>query len=156
MAAFCQAHSAKHQRSVITQMVLDSEEHWMAALWLLSAFYSFCFNFLASGVLVHRPGMEPTPPQWKCGILTTGLPGKSHMHVFSVAQCDSLGPCGPSSPPGSSPHGILQARILEWAANPFSRESSLSGDWNCFQHWQKDSLLLSHLGNPGKFPTGCY
>ena len=27
-------------------------------------------------------------------------------------------------PPGSSLHGILQARILEWVAIPFSRESS--------------------------------
>ena len=27
------------------------------------------------------------------------------------------------SPPGSSVHGILQARILEWAAIPFSRGS---------------------------------
>ena len=26
------------------------------------------------------------------------------------------------SPPGSSVHGILQARILEWVAIPFSRE----------------------------------
>ena len=29
--------------------------------------------------------------------------------------------CGP---PGSAVHGILQARILEWVATPFSRESS--------------------------------
>ena len=28
------------------------------------------------------------------------------------------------SPPGSSVHGILQARMLEWEAIPFSRESS--------------------------------
>ena len=28
------------------------------------------------------------------------------------------------SPPGSSVHGILQTRILEWVAIPFSRESS--------------------------------
>ena len=28
------------------------------------------------------------------------------------------------SPPGSSVHGILQARILEWVAIPFSRRSS--------------------------------
>ena len=28
------------------------------------------------------------------------------------------------SPPGSSAHGILQARILEWAAITFSRGSS--------------------------------
>ena len=27
-------------------------------------------------------------------------------------------------PPGSSVHGILQARILEWVAIPFSRGSS--------------------------------
>ena len=33
------------------------------------------------------------------------------------------------SPPGSSVHGILQARILEWVAIPFSRESSWSRDW---------------------------
>ena len=26
------------------------------------------------------------------------------------------------SPPGSSVHGIFQARILEWVAMPFSRE----------------------------------
>ena len=31
--------------------------------------------------------------------------------------------------PGSSVHGILQARILEWAAISFSRGSSCSRDW---------------------------
>ena len=35
------------------------------------------------------------------------------------------------SPPGSSVHGILQARILEWGAIPFPQGSS---------HWQADSL----------------
>ena len=33
------------------------------------------------------------------------------------------------SPPGSSVHGILQARILEWGAISFSRESSQPSDW---------------------------
>ena len=32
------------------------------------------------------------------------------------------------SPPGSSVHGMLQARILEWVAMPSSRGSSQSGD----------------------------
>ena len=48
-----------------------------------------------------------------------------------VAQsCLTL--CNPMdcNPPHSSVHGILQARILEWVAIPFSRESSRSGDWN--------------------------
>ena len=39
--------------------------------------------------------------------------------------CDPMD-CGP---PGSSVHGILQARILEWVAIPFSRESSRPRDW---------------------------
>ena len=33
------------------------------------------------------------------------------------------------SPPGSSVHGILQARILQWVAIPFSRGSSQPRDW---------------------------
>ena len=33
------------------------------------------------------------------------------------------------SPPGSSVHGIFQARILEWFAISFSRESSWPRDW---------------------------
>ena len=52
-------------------------------------------------------------------------------------------------PPGSSVHGILQARLLEWAAIPFSVESSQPKDPTCVSccsclHWQVDSLLLSH------------
>ena len=35
------------------------------------------------------------------------------------------------SPPGFSVHGILQARILEWVAMPFSRGSSQSRDQTC-------------------------
>ena len=35
------------------------------------------------------------------------------------------------SPPGSSAHGILQARILKWVAIPFSRGSSKSRDQTC-------------------------
>ena len=44
---------------------------------------------------------------------------------------DSLQPHGLYSLPGSSAHRILQARIQEWAANPFSRGSSQP--WN--QTW---------------------
>ena len=36
---------------------------------------------------------------------------------FCLTLCDSMD----CSPPGSSVHGILQAGILEWVANPFSR-----------------------------------
>ena len=38
------------------------------------------------------------------------------------------------SPPGSSAHGILQARILEWVAIPFSRGSFLPRDQTQVSH----------------------
>ena len=43
---------------------------------------------------------------------------------------DSLWPHG-QSPTGSSVHGIFQARILEWVATSYSRESSQHRDWIC-------------------------
>ena len=49
--------------------------------------------------------------------------------VLIAQLCLTL--CNPKecSPPGSSIHGILQARVLEWVAIPFSRGSSLPRDW---------------------------
>ena len=38
------------------------------------------------------------------------------------------------SPLGSSDHGILKARILEWVAIPFSRGSSQPRDWTPVSH----------------------
>ena len=56
------------------------------------------------------------------------------------------------SPPGSSVHGILQARILEWVAMSFSRRSSRPRDWSldspvsCVSRWALH--YWRHLGNP--------
>ena len=55
-----------------------------------------------------------------------------NMHVCLIAQsCPTL--CDPKdcSPPGSSVHGILQARILEWVAIYSPRESSQPRDQTC-------------------------
>ena len=47
-----------------------------------------------------------------------------------VAQlCLTLRDPMDGSPPGSCVHGILQARILEWVAIPFSRVSFWPRDW---------------------------
>ena len=43
---------------------------------------------------------------------------------WCLTLCDPMD----CSPPGSSVHGILQARIAEWVAIPFSKGSSLSKD----------------------------
>ena len=47
-----------------------------------------------------------------------GKPGPTHVHAKLLQSCPSL--CNPVDcrPPGSSVHGILQARILEWVAMP--------------------------------------
>ena len=46
----------------------------------------------------------------------------------SIQLCPTL--CDPvdCSPPGSSVHGILQARIVDWVPVPFSRGSLQPGD----------------------------
>ena len=56
--------------------------------------------------------------------------------------CDSMD----HNPPGSSVHGILQARILQWEAMPFTRSSQPSKFASLAL--QEDSLLLSHQGLP--------
>ena len=43
---------------------------------------------------------------------------------FKFQLCPILRDPVDCSPPGSSVHGIPQARILEWIAIPFSRDSS--------------------------------
>ena len=60
------------------------------------------------------------------------------MHLTRVwvsrsVMSDSLQPPGLYSPPGSSVHRILQARILEWVAISFSRGSSRPTSWTL--HW---------------------
>ena len=53
------------------------------------------------------------------------------MHAKSLQSCLTL--CNPMdcSPPGSSVHGILQARTLEWVAIPSFRGSSRPRDQTC-------------------------
>ena len=57
--------------------------------------------------------------------------GKSIEHaIWCVSQsCPTLCNLMGCSPPGTSVHGILQARILEWVAIPFSGGSSQPRNW---------------------------
>ena len=52
--------------------------------------------------------------------------------------CDSMD----FSPPGSSVHGILQAKILEWVAIPFSRGSSQTRDQTRVSHIASGLLTI--------------
>ena len=68
----------------------------------------------------------------------------------SVVQlCPPL--CDPMdcSPPGSSVHVVLQARILEWVAIPFSRGVFLTQGLNPrLLHWQADFFTIELPGEP--------
>ena len=71
---------------------------------------------------------------WKLvQLIFTATTGSSVAAVLVSQSCPTL--CDPMncSPPGSSIHGILQARILEWIAIPFSRGSS----------WPRDQTQVS-------------
>ena len=81
-------------------------------------------------------GKTDTVKSWPAGLpfsksflVISITPLVLHGCLVLVAQsCLTL--CDPMdcSPPGSSFHGILQARVLEWGAIPFARGSSQPRD----------------------------
>ena len=93
-----------------------------------------------------------------------------HESESEVAQsCPTLWDPKDCSLPGSSVHGIFQARILEWAAISFSRGSSQPRDWTQASPWwlanglphRKTNLLFGFLYVPqewqlfkNSFPAG--
>ena len=65
-----------------------------------------------------------------CHILHIFLESESVSNSVIPTFCDTMD----CSPPGPSVHGILQARILEWGAIPFSKGSSWPRDWTWISH----------------------
>ena len=100
-----------------------------------------------------RVKREGQGPAGKDGLdLLTGLSICTYWFSVRVDAQTCLTLCYPMdySPPGSSVHGILQARIPEWVAIFSSKGPSWPRDWTCFpcvSCTAGDSLLLSHPGN---------
>ena len=92
---------------------------------------------------------EVLTPQCDCVFGDRALRGNC-VCVLAAQSCPIL--CDPMDcrPPGSSVHGILQARILECAAMPFSRGSFRLRVQPASPALQADSLPLSHHGSVGK------
>ena len=79
----------------------------------------------------HFPGCQRQKAGWGSGhpgnrLMTTcpPIPLPKLLAQSRLTLCDPMDCC----PPGSSVYGILQARILEWVAIPFSRGSSQPRD----------------------------
>ena len=84
------------------------------------------------------------PLHWELRVLASGQSGSA-----STKSCLTL--CDPMdcSPPGSSVHEILQARIVEWVAISSSRRSSRPWDQTRISYyWQVGSLPLVPPGRP--------
>ena len=76
-----------------------------------------------------------------------GLEKEEKSESEVTQSCPTL--CDPMdcSLPGSSIHGILQARVLEWVTISFSRGSSRPRDWTGLLHCRQTLYYLSHQGS---------
>ena len=91
---------------------------------------------------------------WLIDPQTLGIPHVLRMIKYACAVLCPAGQLCPTlcepmvcSPPDSSVHGILQARLLEWVAISFSRGSSRPRDQTCL-HCRQIPFHLSHQGSP--------
>ena len=67
------------------------------------------------------------------------------MKVKVVQSCPTLCDLTDCSPPGSSVHGVLQARILEWVVIPSPEDLPDPGTETGSPALQADSLPFEHL-----------
>ena len=77
-------------------------------------------------------------------LVPPGKPIYPSVYVCLVTLCDSMD----SSPPGSSVHGILQARILEWVCHAFLQGIFPTQRLNSgLPHCRRILYHLSHQGS---------
>ena len=132
----------------------------------------FWADHMAYGILVPDQGWNLWPPavgvlglsQWPAMKVPRKDFYQKNSGLFNVCVCSLTQSCptlcGPMdcSPPGSSVHGIFQARILEWIAtahsrnlpNPVIEPASLaspdleSGFFTTSATWEAQSLFNGH------------
>ena len=81
---------------------------------------------------------------------TEGCGNTQMSKVLDRDSCCSVTKSCPAlcNPMAYTVHGILQARIPEWVAVPFSRGSSQPMDWTQVRHCRRILYQLSHQGSP--------
>ena len=77
--------------------------------------------------------------KWQYFVIKVKVKSLSRVRLYDPVDC---------SPPGSSIHGILQARLLEWVAIAFSRGSSWPRDEPSSPTLQADVLTSESPGKP--------
>ena len=101
----------------------------------------------------HWSGLPFPSPQLYFFSLSSSI---TCVYDKSLQSCPTLCKLMDCSLPGSSVHGISQARIVEWIAMLSSRRSSWPKDRTrvyllCLFHLQVDSLPLAPPGKPSTF-----
>ena len=96
--------------------------NWLTRLWRLSKYKIFRVGW-QTGDPWKSCGLSPKAFCWQNAFLFWG-DWKVWKCYSCLTLCDPVDYC----PPGSSVHGIPQARIVEWVAIPFFRGSSQHRD----------------------------
>ena len=110
------------------------KSHWVTAKWQLLLEWQPIPVVLACRIpWTEEPGRPQSMGSQRVGHDWSDLKVKTENEV--AQSCPTL--CNPvdCSPPGSSIHGIFQARVLEWVAISFSRGSS----------WPRDRTWVSRI-----------
>ena len=130
-------HTAHHSlalcQSLLCPIILNSKNTQWWNIDFLSNFCSACSWMPGKDSTLRRSVLDPT----LCSLKRYIASSYSHLPLSmsfswclyyvlcSVAQlCPTLCDRRDCSPPGSSAHGLFQARILDWVAISSSRESS--------------------------------
>ena len=126
------------------------QPHWYwgkGRLWPLRAFYMFCqvTSVISQSVRPRRRQPTRLPRPWDspgkntgvgCHVLLQCMKGKSENDV--AQSCPTLSDPMDCSLPGSSIHGIFQARVMEWGA--IARWTKIQKSGNCW-------MTLSNAGS---------
>ena len=112
-----------YQSSLMDTWVVST----LSLLWIVLLLWTLVLNYFYDYLFSVLWGMYIGVEKWS--------------KVFVAQSCLTLSDPTNYSPPGSSVHGIFQARILEWVAISFSRGSS----------WPRDRAQVSCI--VGRFFT---
>ena len=131
---------------------LENFEHYFVSLWDKQLCGSlnilwYCFSLGLEWKLPFYSPVATAEFSKFAGILSATL---SQHHLLGFEKAKLKLDC---SLPGTSVHGIFQARVLEWFAISFSRRSSKPGDWTWVSHiagrrftiWATREALLCFL-----------
>ena len=129
-------------------------EYFYIVLWESAAAAAKVSSVMSDSVRPHRCQPTRLLHPWDSQGKNTGMGGHfllQCMKVKSESEVSQLWPtlCNPMDCglPGSSVHGIFQARVLKWVAISFSRGSSRPRDG--IRVFCMAESPLSHLGSQG-------